>query len=139
MDSRGVPLSFFAFPREVLVIFNHSWSVVSVAFDFYCEGPSTRVFSAGSRVDLLHYLSCSLPFYTGHEWSGKSPLVEFYVNQDVSCGLGFNFSCCPFFCWEFRVGDVREDCFCPRFVESILGLFWILRCLDIDFVWISVG
>ena len=139
MDSMGVPLAFFVFPREVLAIFNHRWPVVSVAFDFDCEGPSTIVISVGSRVDLFHYLSRFLPFYTGHEWSRKSPLVEFSVKQDVSCGLGINFLGCPFFCWEFPVGDVREDCFCSRFIESMLEQLWILHCLDIGFVGTAVG
>ena len=95
--------------------------------------------STRSRADFFHYLSCFLSFYAGHEWPGKSPLLEFTFNQDVSRGLRLNLSGHLFFRWEFPVGDVCEDFFCPRFVESILGLFYILRRLDIDFVWIAVG
>ena len=36
-----------------------------MAFDFDCEGPSTRVIFAGSRMDLFHYPSRFLPFYAG--------------------------------------------------------------------------
>ena len=96
MDSRSVPLALFAFSLKIFAIFNHCWPIVPVAFDFDCEGPSTRVIFAQSRVDLFLYLSRFLPFYAGYEWYMKSPLVEFSVNQDVSCGLGFNFSVCPF-------------------------------------------
>ena len=139
MDSRGVPLALFAFSCKVQAVFNHCWPIVSVACDFDCEGPSTRLISAWSRVDLFHYLSCFLLFYTGHERSRKSPLVEFFVNQDVPCGLGFNLSGRPFFCWEFPVSDVCKDRLCPRFVESLFRLLGILYCLDIDFVDIAVG
>ena len=138
MDSGSVLLAFFAFSRKVLAIFNHRWPIGSVAFDFDFEGSSTRVISVGSRMDLFHFPSRFLPFYAGHEWSGKSPLVEFFVNQDIWCGLGFNFLGFQFFCWDFLVGDVRKDCLCPGFFESVLGLIGILACLEIDFLGVPV-
>ena len=126
-------LALFAFPSKPIAVCDHCRSVVSVTLNFYSERSSAGVVPARPGVDFFQHILGLGSFYASHEWTREPPFVNFPVDGDIRCCLGFDFSGCPFLLRQCSVDDVGSDYFQPRFFAAVLGLFRIFLGFDLWF------
>ena len=128
-----VSLALLAFPSKPIAVCDHCRPVVSVTLNFYSERSSAGVVPARPGVDFFHHFLGLGSFYASHEWTREPPFVNFPVDGDIRCCLGFDFSGCPFLLRQCSVDDVGSDYFQPRFFAAVLGLFRIFLGFDLWF------